>query len=440
MSELDRAKLMLVGMAQESAFKEEHKSLRMGCPLKKESPLYKLDPFLDDNGLIRIGGRIRQTTLDDNLKFPYVLPPDHPVTTLVIRHFHDLTHHQGRGMTCGEVRANGFWIVKLTKMVKSMIRKCIICNRLRGKPLDQKMSDLPPDRAEPGPPFLNSGCDVFGPFFVKAGRKKLKRYAVIFTCLASRAVHLEVVFSLSTDSFLNAFRRLSALRGPVIMLRGDQGTNFMGARESLLRMGCEFFPNPPKSSHRGGAWERMIGVARKVIEGILLEHSDSLDDEGFSTLLAETTQVMNSRPLTVDCMEDPQSLEPLTPNHLITMKSKVVHRNVPVDTGDMHLYASKQWKRIQFLTDLFWSRWKKEVLHRNATRRKWQTPKENLIEGDVVMLVDELSHRSEWKIGRVIIAIPDKDDLVRTATVRLADRSTFVRPVQKLVHLMRPPQ
>ena len=145
------------------------------------------------------------------------------------------------------------------------------------------------------------------------------------------------------------------------------------------------------------------------------------------------------RPLTVDSLDDPNSLEPLTPNHLLTMKSKVIQRPGPVDVGDMHLYASKQWKRVQFLVDLFWSRWKKEVLVRNAPRKKWISAKDNLLVGDVVMLVDDQSHRSDWKLGRVTVAQPDHDGLVRTATVRLADRSVLVRPVQKLVHLMSSP-
>ena len=438
LTELDMAKLSLVRLAQRE-FSKELESLKKRECLRKESPLYRLDPFLDRNGLIRVGGRVKRTSLHENLKFPYVLPTDHPITTLIIRHFHDLTHHQGRGLTCGEIRANGFWVVRLTKMVKSLIRKCVTCNRLRGRPVEQKMSDLPSDRAEPAPPFLHSGCDVFGPFVVTLGRKALKRYAVIFTCLVSRAVHLEVVYSLSTDSFLSAFRRLIALRGPVLLLRCDQGTNFMGAKESLLRMGCEFVPNPPKASHRGGAWERMIGVARRVIEGILYEHSSRLDDEGLATLLAETSQVINSRPLTVDSLDDPNSLEPLTPNHLLTMKSKVIQRTGPVDVGDMHLYASKQWKRVQFLVDLFWSRWKKEVLMQNAPRKRWTTARDNLLVGDIVLLVDDQCHRSDWKVGRVTVAQPDQDGLVRTATVRLADRSVLVRPVQKLIHLMSPP-
>ena len=195
-------------------------------------------------------------------------------------------------------------------MVKALIRSCVTCSRLRGQPCEQKMADLPHDRLCPSPPFLYCACDLFGPFLVKAGRYKVKRYAVIFTCLSSRSVHLEPVFSLSSDSFFNAFRRLVSVRGPVQELRCDQGTNLMGSRNELLKMGCELKPNPPKSSHRGGAWERMIGSARRVIEGILMEHSSHIDDEGFATLLFEAASVVNSRPLSVENIGDPQTLGP----------------------------------------------------------------------------------------------------------------------------------
>ena len=107
------------------------------------------------------------------------------------------------------------------------------CRKLRGALEEQKMANLPEDRREPAPPFTHCGLDYFGPFVIKEGRKELKRYGVLFTCLFSRAIHLEVSASLETDSFINALRRFINRRGPVRTIRCDQGSNPVGAKNEL---------------------------------------------------------------------------------------------------------------------------------------------------------------------------------------------------------------
>ena len=158
---------------------------------------------------------------------------DSHVTTLIIRHIHENTEHQGRGITLNEVRANGYWILGGSGAVSSYISRCFVCRKLETAPQRQKMADLPEDRVEPAPPFTHCTVDYFGPWNIKEGRKELKRYDVLFTCLASRAVHLETASTLETDSFINAFRRFLCRRGPVRLLRCDRGTNFVGASREL---------------------------------------------------------------------------------------------------------------------------------------------------------------------------------------------------------------
>ena len=437
--EIEYAKVKTISMVQRSHFAKEHSVLARRGKLPRSSPLQKLDVFLDQDGLLRIGGRMRLSTLSEELKHPVVLPAASDITAMVIQHYHEKTHHQGRGITCNEIRSHGFWIISLHRLVKKLIHACVVCSRLRGKPCEQKMADLPPDRLSPSGPFTYCGCDTFGPFSVKSGRRQVKRWGVIHTCLVSRAVHIEVVHSLSTDSFINAFRRFQALRGPVRMLRCDNGTNFVGAKGDLTKMGCDMEFNPPDSSHRGGVFERMIGAARRVIEGVLVEHAAQLDDEGLLTVMAEASAVINSRPLSVTDASDPNSLEPLTPNHLLTMKSKVIPK-LPesLDTSRPDLYASRQWRRCQYLIDLFWTRWKREIIQIHLPRSKWTVPRPNIKVGDVVLVVDEQNHRSFWKMARVIDAHKSADGLVRSARVRMADRSELERPVQKLVHLLSP--
>ena len=155
------------------------------------------------------------------------------ITYLILRQCHEETQHQGYGMTHNEVRQRGYWIIGGTSAVSRFVSKCVMCRRLRLPPQHQKLADLPEDRIEPAAPFTYSAVDYFGPFVVKEGRKDVKRYGVLFTCMSSRAIHIETANTLETDSFINAFRRFQAEGGPIRQLRSDQGTNFIGAHREL---------------------------------------------------------------------------------------------------------------------------------------------------------------------------------------------------------------
>ena len=180
-------------------------------------------------------------------------------------------NHQGRGLTLNEIRASGYWIIGCSALVSKVIHACTTCRKLRARTAEQKMANLPWDRVTPSPPFTHCAVDYFGPFYVKEGRKELKRYGVLFTCLASRAIHLEVAYSLETDSYINAMRRFICRRGPVRQMRSDQGTNLVGAKRELkdallemdkekvqiemLKRNCDWFEtklNVPSASHMGG--------------------------------------------------------------------------------------------------------------------------------------------------------------------------------------------
>ena len=328
--------------------------------MKRLSSLYKLDPFLDEDGLLRVGGRLRQSSVPYEVKHPVILPKKGHVTNLVLCHYHKLVQHQGRGITQNEVRASGFWIIGGSSVVSNHISKCVSCRRLRGGPQEQKMANLPKDRLEPAPPFAFSAVDYFGPWYIKEGRREVKRYEVLFTYPASRAVHIEVASSLSTDSFLNAYRRFVGRRGPVQHLRSDQGTNFVGARnelqqelamlehdkirQELVKRNCDwvdFKTNVPEASHMGGVWERQIRTVRNVLASLLTQHAAQLDDETLRTFMVEAENIVNCRPLTVDTINSSQLPEPLTPNHLLTMKSKVL-LSPPGEFQRADLYSKKR--------------------------------------------------------------------------------------------------
>ena len=393
---------------------------------------------------------------------PIVLPKSGHIVDLLVRFCHEKVAHQGRGMTMNEIRSRGFWILGGSSVVSRCIHSCVVCRKVRASSGSQKMSDLPSDRLEPGPPFTYCGVDYFGPFLIKENRKEVKRWGVLFTCLSSRAVHLEVANSLSTSSFINALRRFKAIRGPIRVLRSDQGTNFVGARkelkealkeidndqvkEFLLQNDCSFSfrMNPPSASHMGGVWERMIRSVRSILDVILSQHGSQLDDESLRTYMCEIAAILNCRPLSTEHLHDQSFINPLTPNHLLTMKSKIIV-SPPGSFQRDDTYSVKRWRRVQYLVDQFWSRWQREYLNLVQSRSKWQRSRRNFSVGDVVILKEESLPRSMWKLGRIVEVYPSDDNLVRSVKVvvgdsnldkrgrRLSQPSSLVRPIHKLV-------
>ena len=461
-ADLNDAECRLACLVQQEHFGSEIAALRSGQSLSRKGVLYKLNPFMDSDGLLKVGGRLRRSSFPDGLKHPVLLPKDSCFTGRVIARSHEKVAHSGKGMTLNEVRSSGYWILGGTQAVSSFIHNCVVCRKLRFSAQGQQMADLPADRLESVAPFTNVGVDFFGPFIVKEGRKELKRYGVIYTCLVSRAVHLEVANALTTSSFLNSLRRFLSIRGPISLLRADRGTNFVGAsrelskawseikedsvREFLLDNGAafEFKFNPASASHFGGVWERLIRSVRSILDGILSQTHHALDDESLRTYLCEVAAIINGRPLTLEYISDPDFLDVLTPNHLLTLKSKVLVAP-PGEFSRDDLYSVKRWRRVQVLCDLFWSRFRKEYIHLLQSRSKWNAKAPNLKVGDVVLVKDENLPRSQWNLGRVTVVFPSDDGLVRSVELRMADRrlarngkrvhaaSILQRPVHKLV-------
>ena len=266
--ERQEAEIQIVKLVQKQAFLEEIQSLTSSGRVIATAKIFNLNPFLDREGVLRVGGRLRNAEVADIIKYPAILPKGSNLTRLLISHFHSKVQHQGRGMTFNEVRANGYWIIGGVKEVASHIHRCATCRRLRRPVEEQKMANLPKDRVEPSPPVTFCGIDCFGPFIVREGRKELKKYGLLITCMCSRAVHIEMLDDMTTDSFINALRCFIAMRGPVQLLRSDQGSNFVGAKNKLrealeeldveraqvflAKRQCQFVMNAPHASHVGG--------------------------------------------------------------------------------------------------------------------------------------------------------------------------------------------
>lgn len=305
------------------------------------------------------------------------------------------------------------------------------------------MANLPEDRLMPDkPPFTSTGVDYFGPFEVKRGRSTVKRYGVMFTCLTLRAVHTEVADSLDTDSCINAIRRFVSRRGQVTIMRSDNGTNFVGAeremREAIQHLdnvkieralqpkGIKWIFNSPAASHQGGIWERQIRTVRRILNSLSKEQA--VNDDCLQTVMCEVENIINGRPLT-SISDDVNDLEPLTPNHLLLLKSQPSMPPGIFSKDDT--YTRKRWKQVQYLADLFWTRWTREYLPLLQERQKWSRPRRNCMAGDVVLLVDSSSPRNSWLMGRVVETLPDSSGMVRRVKIK-TKTNILERPVNKL--------
>ncbi|GAA6093826.1 uncharacterized protein LOC119223490 [Tachysurus ichikawai] len=241
--EREKAADEVIKIIQQKAFPKEIKMLQGKKELPKSSSLFRLDPIWSE-GLLRVGGRLKQSSLGHKVKHPVILPNNSHITKLIVSHFHTKTCHQGQSQTLNELRANGFWVIGGRRLVSKLIYTCVFCRKLRWPTERQRMAELPKERLEASAPFTYSGMDCFGPFIVTKARKQYKRYGLldfhmsvkiwIFTCLYSKAVHIEMLEDLSTDSFINALRCFISLRGAVQQLHCDQGSNFVGARNELM--------------------------------------------------------------------------------------------------------------------------------------------------------------------------------------------------------------
>ena len=462
---IEEAKISVIKLVQQKYFQKEInliQGLQSRSSKEVKLKIQNLDPFVDKDGIIRVGGRLKHSYLNNDCKHPVLLPKESTVSNLIIQHYHQIVAHGGRGLTLNEVRSAGYWIIGANSAVKKMVYNCVECRKLRGKIGEQMMANLPLCRVNDAAPFTYCGVDMFGPFLIKQRRSILKRYGAMFTCMACRAVHIEVTHSLNTDSFILALRRLIGRRGKIRSIYSDNGGNFIGADRELKRafmemddkkissflqkQGCDWIKwhnNPPFASHMGGVWERQIRSARAILTSLVKTHGQSLDDESLGTLITEVEGILNSRPLTVDTLSDPASYKPLSPMNILTMKSKVV-APPPGIFQQSDVYCRKRWRRVQHIANEFWARWKKEYLQSLQERQKWDTRRINFDVDDIVLVKQIDTARNQWPMAKVIKVNKGEDGLVRSVCLRFGDRNgndnskhELERPIDKCVLLLK---
>ena len=283
-------------------------------------------------------------------------------------HFHILKGHGGRNLTLAATREE-------FSLARKCVFNCSYCKLQRIKPSPPMMSDLPIERLMIGsPPFTATGIDYFGPLYVKQGRRTrnsvgtAKRYGSLFTCMTTRAVHLELAGDLSTDSFLMAFRRFTSRRGRPKIVWSDNGTNFVGAerelrealqrldqhkiRKELANVNIDWNFNPPASPWMGGVWESLVKITKKSLKAVVRDRM--LHEDALTTVLCEVESILNSRPLT-EISDDVNDFEALTPNHILITRS---NPNLYVGgITEKDLSSRVRWRAVQAISDMFWKRW-----------------------------------------------------------------------------------
>ncbi|GFW62670.1 integrase catalytic domain-containing protein [Trichonephila clavipes] len=399
--EVDDATKIVIQTVQESQFHSEIQLLKKKHPLPNSRKLLPQGIFLDTDGIIKVGGRLKNSSLSPIQKHPILLPKSHHLTNLAIQYFHHINLHSGSQLTLCCIRQK-FWIPSGRGVVGRLLSKCQTCFRFKAKSGEQLMGNLPANRLSAGRAFLNHSS------FAWQQRLCTLR---LFRCL------------FSADAFLAAFWRFISRRGKPTNIFSDNATNFKGAssylKEQLKLIKSVEVQNfvtqesitwhfiPPTSAHVGGLWEAGIKSTKQLL--IKTMKSAVLNFEELVTFVTQIEACLNSRPLT-PLSNDPQDLQPLTPGHFSIGAPMA---SFPEEFPSQPACLKKRWNSIQHLGSQFWRRWHLEYLNQLQQRTKWNKPRRNLKVNDMVLVKENNLPPLQWSLGRVVQVFPGDDGAVR---------------------------
>ena len=321
---------------------------------------------------------------------------------------------------------------------------------MRAKLENQIMSPLPAVRIGPSRPFVHVGIDFAGPMAIRhvsgRGYKSFKAYISVFVCFTTKALHLELVTSYRTDSFLAAQRRFIARRGLPNSIYLDNGTNFKGADAELQRsfksalkhcdvqnafsheaLNWHFIP--PAAPHQGGLWERAVQSVKHHLKRQMGSFTPTWEE--ILTILTQIEACLNSRPLT-PLYDDPNDEPALTPGHfLIGSSFRTIPEPSRLDLKDSHL---TRWNLSQKLVESFWDRYRKDYLAILHSRNKWQFRQTPVKVNDIVLLRDPVRPPCDWGLARVIEVTTSRDGEVREVLLKIG-KTQLRRPITQLCKL-----
>lgn len=450
--ELETALKTCIKKTQRDRFEEDIEDILKHKRVKRNSCLKSLNPYLDHEQVLRVGGRLRHANICESSKHPIILDHKGKLTSLIVADAHQKTLHGGMQLMLCHLRSK-FWIIRAKNVVKKHIHKCIVCARANAKSRTQIMGDLPDMRVNPSRPFLYSGVDFAGPYNVLMskgrGAKTYKAYIALFICMCTKALHLELVGDLTAEAFIGAFRRFVSRRGRCAHMWSDQGRNFVGANrelveawnmanlefkgdiaQTLARDGTQWHFIPPYSPNFGGLWEAGVKSVKSHLKKIL---TTNLTFEEMSTLLCQIESCLNSRPLSPIDDKDVDNLNPITPAHFLIGEPTTT---VPEpDLKALNTNHLSRWQYVQRLLQHFWQNWQNEYLSRLQQRPKWLNKQPEFEVNDIVLIKHENLPPGKWMLGRIIAKHPGSDDITRVYSVKSGD-SVTKRCVSKLCPLI----
>ncbi|XP_055584842.1 uncharacterized protein LOC129737707 [Uranotaenia lowii] len=442
--ELRNSMLVIVRVIQRLEFDDEIKRVQKGVPCKR---LAALNPILSD-GLLRVGGRLRHSNLPDESKHQLILPNNNSVTKLLVRALHLELLHVGPSGLISALRQR-FWLLNARSTVRNVTRQCIKCFRVNPTNVQQLMGELPKQRVVLSSPFNITGVDYAGPIQVKQGKyrpKVVKAYVSVFVCMATKAIHLELVSDLTTDAFIAALERFISRRGMVAELHSDNATNFKGASNELHQLYQQFQEQqqanrierycqskeiawhfiPPNAPEFGGLWEAAVKSTKYHLKRII--GTTLLSFEEMATLLCKIEAILNSRPLYA-VSNDPADPEVISPAHFL------IGRPLTAPSGptycDEKIGRLNRWQHIQLMREHFWRAWSRDYLSSLQVRKKNTSVQDNIKPGMIVILHDNNRPPLEWKLGRITAVFPGDDNLVRAVDV-FSEGSTYRRAITKI--------
>lgn len=449
-AEREKALHVLIKISQQQSFAKEIKALSQNLSVPNTSNILSLSPFVDNEGLLRVGGRLRNSAFSFDQKHQIILPKDHKLTTLIAKYKHDVNLHCSQLHLLNILRQK-YWPISGKSLTKKIIYNCVKCFKAKPRTYTEIMGDLPTLRVQPAPPFYNCGVDYAGPFFTRdrraRGYKKYKSYVCLFVCFSTKAIHLELVSDLTSEAFLSSLRRFIARRGVPHSIHSDNGTTFVGANTELQNLtklinqqsdaiisklanegkSINWHFIPPKSPHFGGLWESNVKLVKSHLTRVI--GINILTFEEFYTILTQVEAIVNSRPIS-PLSNDPNDFLPLTPSHFLIGRPLT---SIPdADLTKLPETRLSTFQRMQQSVQHFWKRWKRDYVHCLQTRQRWKSSGNNALkEGYLVLLVEDNEPPYTWRMGRIVKLWPGKDNKTRVVTVRTS-KSELKRSVNKI--------
>ena len=411
--------------------------------LNEFKSLRNLRPCVDSDLMLRVEGRLENAKLPVDTRHPFIVPSRHALTRLIVLNEHILAGHAGPLYTLMQTRQQ-FWIIFGNGNVKYYIADCGECALQRAKPVRQILSDLPSFRiTRANKPFQICRTDFLGPITYRQGRSDCKAWGLLFTCLSTRCLHVEIVNGLDLNNFLLAFSCFTNLRRSVETIYSDNGSTFCAAVDTLPNLlgSCEFTNNslckkgtdwvriPPYAPSQGGSWEIMVKFFRTALRQVV-GHARRLPTLiELQTFTLDAVRIVNDRPLTT-LSDQPNDLLPITPSCFL---GQGLTPYTPLgkfhDKGDLR----RDYTYNATLAHKFWLSWAKGYLTNLQGRKKWRTCKENLYPGQLVLVggSEDISKRGAYRLGHIHVVHPlirNGRELVRRATVALLAKGSVGGP------------